>query len=580
MNSRPTSRPRAHLVVLVLVVAGILAWLALRERERPANVLELDGTQAANDGDTTQVAPIAPDGGAATRRADAIVEPERAIEAAKLAPVASDDAQGALALELEFHWPDGRQHEIARATVRVVDGAGLTRTQQVASADVASFTGLAVGTWRIEVEGDDFTHEPLHVDAAARLAEDLVLRRRDGDAVVHERALLWPDRWLRVYVETSGGRPLDAFAAQRGLDATSLFHGAFQLIASLDAPTSPFAAGDWDPSAASFHRLDASDRWRMEGGECGALQTWRATPFWTRLDLFGAPIGWEVAEPASKTLTFRVDPTELESRFARVALRVIDAKTRAAATDARVTLLSDATIHRRADLEDVPVRADGGVELAHVVPGRYELTIARGETHDQRMIELATRELRDLGDVAIGTSPGIDVLVVDAQGRPVSAWVEIGAFSADTLEHRLYPPTLRHRSGDDGVAHLPMPNETSVVRAMVEDESVPAGFRVRESWASTRSANVRVDPRDAPNAPLQLVVKRVVPVHVQTKRADVARVDVLDESDVVVARDREMRNVRFALVEGRYRVRGLAADGAKVLERTLKVGSEPVVLEL
>lgn len=570
------------MAVLAVAVLGLLAWLALRGRDRSAPVLELDVTRAASDdGARFEVAPLSAATNATTRREDAIVVPARGVETAERAAVADAEREGLVALELEFHWPDQRLHEIEEARVRVVDGAGETHERHLTSADVAKLEGLAPGAWTIHVEGPGFTHEPLHVDAVARLAQDLVLRSgRTGQAVVHERALLWPDRWIRVFVETSGGRTLDAFAAERGLDATSLFDGAFGLIASHDAPTSPFAAGDWDPSAASFHVWRGSRSWRFESGECGALQTWRSTPFWTRLDLFEAPIAWEVAEPAARSLIFRIDTAELESRFARVALRVVDPETRAAAPDARVTLRADAAVHRRVDLEDVPVRPDGRVELVRVVPGRYELTIARGETQDQRMIELASRELRDLGDVALGSGGGFDVLVVDAQGRPVSAWVEIASYAADTLEQRLFPPTLRHRSGDDGVARLPMPSERSIVRASVELARLPGAVRRREPSASARSSNAIVDPRTPPRAPLELVVRRIVAVQIQTKRVDVVRIDVLDEADVVVARDVELRAGRFELVEGRYRVRGFGVDGARVTERALTVGAEPVALEL
>src|SRR5439155_22467964 len=125
-------------------------------------------------------------------------------------------------------------------------------------------------------------------------------------------------------------------------------------------------------------------------------------------------------------------------------LRVVDEGSRAPVAQALVTLRADNSAHRRAGLTDVPTHGDGQVELVHVVPGRYELTVARGESQHQEMIELHPKERRDLGDIALGMAAGLDVLVVDERGNPAQAWLEIGAYGKDARNGDLYPQMLHH----------------------------------------------------------------------------------------------------------------------------------------
>lgn len=578
MTAYPTRSQGARRAALALLVGalGLVAWLGLRERERPAHALELAAVPESSGAPApTTVAPVEPDHEATRRRAD-----EADTKTSTPTASASVDPRTAYVLQVLFVRPDGAPFVVEDALVRVVDRAGHVREVRVTHAKYAVLEGLAAGPWVLDVEGAAFEHDTQRIEAGV----DPGAQSRDpgarGGTVLRERALLRPTRWFRVVVERTGGGSLEDLAAELGIEPRRLFYGAFGVVASLEAPAGPRAPGAPDPSLAVFHPPPNYTTWKLEDGACGSLHARRDPPFWARLDLFGVPLAWTHVGPAAEAITFSLEVAELEARFAALALRVVDAGTGAPVVDARVTLRADVAPHRRKEQENRPTRDDGRIELVRIVPGRYELSIARGESQDQRMIELGAGEHRDLGDVPVAASAGFDVLVVDARGQPAEAWVEIGPYAKDTRTYRIFPQMLRHRSSSDGRLRLPMPSGPAIVRAALDQGRSNREASVQELQEGARSAILHVDPRTAPTAPLRLVLLEPVAVRIQTARDDVARIDVLDELDVVVARGTGVRDVEVRLVEGRYRVRAHDAAGDVAVERELTVAGDPMTLDL
>jgi hypothetical protein len=204
--------------------------------------------------------------------------------------------------------------------------------------------------------------------------------------------------------------------------------------------------------------------------------------------------------------------------------------------------------------------------LERIVPGRYELAVARGDSQHQQMIELGISERRDLGDIELGEAKPFEVLVVDDEGNPRPAtFVEIGPYKKGERSSELYPQMMRHHSGEGGRAKLPMPTDAAIVRAAVE---IGRSHQASQEVRGMRSANVLLDPRSPPSQPIRLMLLQPVSVKLSTKHKDNVRLEVLDELDVVVARSVKDtdRKLEAELVPGRYRARTIAADGTTGLD--------------
>jgi hypothetical protein len=99
----------------------------------------------------------------------------------------------------------------------------------------------------------------------------------------------------------------------------------------------------------------------------------------------------------------------------------------------------------------------------------------------------------------------------------------------------IYPQMMRHHSGQGGLAHVPMPSEPAIMRAAIE-LGRSHGPGSSQEVHGVRSANVLIDQRSPPASPIRLMLMQPVNVHVVTRRIDLARIEILDELDVIVAR--------------------------------------------
>lgn len=480
---------------------------------------------------------------------------------------------GLIAIEGRFETSEGKGITVPRAHVELRGEDDVVHAADVANAESVTFADLHPGRWSVRVEAEGFVHREQTLDVLApdgtgrrSGSEHRVRASAESDArtTVSERLVLWPDGWIAVIVETPDGRPFAELATELGADPMQLFVGAFGARARDEAPTD----ADDAPSASflvEFHPPPKYKTWEVVRACVGSLELHeRPTrwPIWIGLEVYGRVHAWAPLELGAREIRFVIDRDALDARFASVRLRALDATTRAPIAGARVTLRADRSANRRPDLTGVPTRDDGRVELVHVVPGRYELLVERGEAQHQAMLELRAGERRDAGDVLVADGRGVDVRVVDESGKPVEAYIEIGTLRANVRSNELYPPMIRHQSGKDGRVRLPLPTEVSIARAS-KDLGRSNGASSTQEVRGARSADVLIDPRALPSGPIELVIERDVRVRVEGSRADGARIEVLDELDVVVARATSERPsvLDAELVPGRYRARTIDADG-------------------
>jgi hypothetical protein len=183
------------------------------------------------------------------------------------------------------------------------------------------------------------------------------------------------------------------------------------------------------------------------------------------------------------------------------------------------------------------------------------------------MLDFAPGEARDLGDVAMAAGIGFDVLVLDTDGSPAGAYVEIGPYREGARSMECYPQMLRHSADSSGRARLPLPSGLAVVRAAV-DVGRSNGEDSIQEVRGKRSHNLLIDPSSMPALPVRLELLDPIDVDLTTSRPAGARIEVLDEQGLIVARSRGTadRRVRVELVPGRYRACAVAADGSRGVE--------------
>ncbi|MEO6710621.1 MAG: hypothetical protein ABIP42_13660, partial [Planctomycetota bacterium] len=367
-------------------------------------------------------------------------------------------------VSFEFVRPDFFPVVVTRATLEVTLRDGTSRTVGV-NGESSVTLRLPPGRCAVRVEARGYVHREQSILVEERRAGV----REQGQQLPgqHERLVMWPiaKEWVAVVLLTHDGRPFTALAQDLGLEPKRLFFDVFAVRTQLSPPGDP-----GNPPEATAGRFHAPNGYVVDlpGGVIGWLELARDPPVWAGLSVLGSTVGWELIRPGDTQIAFEIDPTILDARCARLRLRVLDASTRAPSTDARVTLRADKSPHRRPDQEKLAPGPDGRVEFERVLPGRYELEVTRGEDLEQRRVELAEQQVLDLGDLLLQRNGSIELLVVDAEGAPISAFIEIAPLESGKRVDELYPPMLHRRSDERGRCKLPLPSVRSFVRARVE----------------------------------------------------------------------------------------------------------------
>lgn len=487
-------------------------------------------------------------------------------------------AAGTPSLTLVGRWmrPDRRPIEVEDAEWILVapDGGTLRAAAQAGSAP--RLEGVPVDRYRVRVEAPGHRHREQVLDLAPQAREAARQQAEQGSELEHELDLvLWPEGWVAVRLETRDGRPFGELAQELGLEPHQLFTAVFDVRARRAAPPAGELDVPGEEGLAKFHRAPGHRVWRLPEGSLGSLELHAHPPLWLGLWMHGTPLAWEPLHAADDQVLFRMELEDLQARLATLRLRVVAAETGAPATDARVTLRANSSAHRRSEQIDRRVGPDGRLELTRIVPGSYELAVTRGESILPEAVELLPSQVLDLGDIALPLGEAFEVEVAHADGRLSDAFLEIGPYRPGELADGLYPSHLQRQYSPARAYPLPVPVVPSIVRA-TGITLIPGG---RFLQTDGRSANVLLDPRDLPPAPLRLVLHAQHSVSFtlpEDHGFGGARVDVLDELELVVGRSRltGARSGDVDLIPGAYRARLVGAAGEVLDEMRFELGNE------
>jgi hypothetical protein len=567
---------RQRLLIALAALAAVslallFAWITSLERDRSSPVVVHDrATAPSSTAAPSEVAAPPAAGEQSPARTEIAKAPaaKPAVEHTAPAP-----ARGAnVTLVAKFARPDSSDVEIASGVLELRDSKGAARTIDIKQSTSVRVTGLAPSIYVARVRAPDFEHREQFLDLT-KLDE---ATRHGSDEPVFEKTLVcWPPQWVAVIVECTDGRPLASLARDLDTEPKRLFVGAFQVHTQLDPPRMPTNGSSADAgemqrgesALARFRPPPDYKSFEIARSCVGSLELLHAPPMWVELELFSKPVGWESLQVGAREIVFRIDRSALDERFAGVKARIVDPKDHAPVAQALVTLRADSSALRRSDQTKVPTDAAGRVVLEHIVPGRYEFQVVRGESQHQQMIDLAVGEQRDLGDIVLGEARGVDVLVMYEDGRPMMAHLELGPYRKLARSGEIYPAMMRHGAGPDGKGRLPMPSEVAIIRAAIEDGR-SNGPKSSQEVHGIRSQNVVLDPSAPPSGPIKLVLRQPVNVKIVTKRPDNVRIEILDELDVVVARsvNETDKELKADVVPGRYRARTVTADGSAGLD--------------
>ena len=589
--------------LVALVVLGIaLCLVALRDDGAEARVV-VPAASAAEPERGSVAVELAEPGRRAAPEVSGEREPAPPPDAtsterrAQTAPVETQptevDPDALYPVVLRFMRVDRRKLTPSSATAtftREDDGRQIVATSNDASELECE---LPLGVWTLEVDAAD--HRCVASVHDWRDPETMEPWGEPEHPAFVADVYLWTEGWLPVLVRTSDGRPYGDLALERGLHPRRFFMNAFDVDASyvetFEAPDELAWAVDPetgavidgappDPDIGPLARFRGPNNYSQlpgMGAVAGGLVLLRPLPFWVRLRVFGVPGEPRFVEAGATEVVFELDLAQLEQSFGSVTLRLMHRGTRQPITEASGTLKADNSSHRRKDLQDVGVDEDGRMRFDRVVPGRHDLLVTCQGNFFQRKLELAPGEHLDLGEieVEVGSGQPLTVRVVDDEGQPAQAMIEVAPYERGAAVGDLYHPNLHRTTNSKGVYELPWPDRVSIVRAR------PLYFRgPSRDYQTIGTRNTLIDP-DARVPELVLVAHLPVEVtfdpllewnhgHALTIEDDVLGL-------VVERVERPTQSVH--LVPGPYVVKRWEGDDL-VRAIDVVIGSEPVTLRV
>jgi hypothetical protein len=564
-----TMRSLPVLAALALL-AALGLWLVLRPEAgrdpvTPAVASAPEATPAAPVDLIAPAEPVPEPSEPAPRR-PAEVEPGAAERQPAPVDVRADPA-GQISVVLELLLPDREKPEVdgARVTLAPEEGAPLV----LVTSDNTVGAAVPVGRYELSLEAVGHRHVPETLDLSQ--PDQLELTGRSFGQSYHHRVYLWPEDVLPVIVRTRDGRPFHAITEDLGLEPRRFFVHAFSIAAAPEPfpAEGPFPS---DPGPVTFASPEGYQNTLMGDSIAGALELHEPRPFWVGLWLHGIHYENRFLRAGDTELVFEIDLAALDSRFARVVARVVDRHTGVPVLGALGTLKADTSAHRRHDLQEVASDEDGLIVFERVIPGQHELTVTRGANLFQRRLQIGARYVVNL-DVSLGSGEGVPLRVVDAEGKGLDSVIEIAPYRVGAATDDLYHPNLHRRTDSDGNYTLPVPDQTSIVRAR------PYFYGSSSYPSSIGTHNVLFDP-DALPAELVIVAQKPTDVRfeVTTPWKEGQRLTIMDELDLVVMTVTRIEK-EIELVPGSYAVRRWDGD-EELCVFVAVIGEEPGVLQV
>ena len=440
--------------------------------------------------------------------------------------------------------PDGRSIRSLDVRASMTGQDSFQATYQGWSVNRIKFEDVPHGVYQLVVQVEGYRHRPELLD--------LTITPVDQEQIYHD-VILWPASWIAIVIRTHDGLPFRALADDLEFEAKELFVDAFRVAAAYEA----FPAGaPFPPSAnelARFRPPPGYQNVELPGAVAGSLELAAAPPLCVGLWVHGLYHDDQLLQATDTEIVFEIDMDVIDAGLARVSAQLVDRDSGAAVLNARCTLKADTSAHRRGDLSEVLPNDTGRLVFERVIPGKHELTILREGHIVQRRLTLSPGEDLDLGEIPIGSGPGLPIRVVDATGQAVQAWIEIAPLEPGSYVGELYPPNLHRRTDRNGHFVLPVPDCVSVVRARLN--MMPGPHRGNPEPATR---NMLVDPDHLP-AELVLIAGERITLRIEplTTWIDGHRVSFEDEHGLVINYSWRGSGGEFStsLVPGPYVVR-------------------------
>jgi hypothetical protein len=405
----------------------------------------------------------------------------KAAEAQKPAPARENNSRLRVLHSLRLNFVNPKRHtlRLKNVSLRFVDSEGYAYTFFARAPTFAIHCKLPRGEYRLTAEADGHRH----------VAETL----RVGDRprpMTEERLIFWPEDWIPIIVRTPDDRSFHALAEDLGLHPKRFFDQAFTVqVSSVPIPES----GRIVPQSkrlATFRRPGGYQVTAIGDDVAGSLELHEYPPFWVGLWIHGGFYEARLLNPGDTQLVFTLDQAALDKRFASVTATLVDRDSGRGVREASATLKAERSAHRHRDLRNRSPDDTGRITFRRVIPGGHELTVTRGANLAQRRFKVGPGENVDLGEIQLAAGPGIRMRVVDSDGEPAQAIVELAPFEPGRRVSKLYHPNLWRVTKPDGSYDLPLPDRPSIVRCRPYTRS--------GGHSDVETVNTVVDPKDVP----------------------------------------------------------------------------------
>lgn len=381
--------------------------------------------------------------------------------------------------------------------------------------------------------------------------------------------ILWDAQHVLVFVSTRDGRPLHELVPD-GVPGGSTFAERFDVQVLPQRP----AVGDW-PQAAGESAGARIVRPALSGWDSGgaivALELAREPPLWVGLGFGGVALEWQRLERDQRELHFELDAATVGSLFAQLALSVLD-ESGGACPEVSIELRAEPRAGTSMFLAGATTDALGRAQFPALLPGHYAISWSDASTRGEQPLELAAGERRRLEFVLPRDRAPVELRVVDRDGQPADAWIQVGKFRPGAWHDRSYPALL-HEQTQGGAFRLPLPNSLSIVRARTSGP--------RDHAQTLRSRPLLLDPTAPPKGVVTLVLEPLTQVEI-THVSSIGSLIVHDELGLLVFEQNleAQRSQRLELLRGRYTLELLRPGATESWRTEFDVGAAASVVTL